>query len=94
MRNSVLLISSLLFLIPSTSADDWVFPKGAVLEELWNNGDFTEGVAVRRDGQVFFSDILRDPKKAWSDSAVRSPHQANTSLFVRQWKEQRVVLHS
>ncbi len=40
-----------------------VFPDGAVLEELWNEGDFTEGVAVRADGIVFFSDILRDPEK-------------------------------
>lgn len=47
----------------SASAEDWVFPDGAKLEELWNDGDFTEGVAVRKDGMVFFSDILRDPEK-------------------------------
>ena len=43
--------------------DDWVIPENAKLEELWNEGDFTEGVAVRSDGMVFFSDILRDPAK-------------------------------
>jgi len=32
------------------------------LELLWNDGEFTEGVAVRSDGMVFFSDIARDPQ--------------------------------
>ncbi|MCR9201924.1 MAG: SMP-30/gluconolactonase/LRE family protein [Planctomycetaceae bacterium] len=31
------------------------------LQLLWNEGEFTEGVAVRSDGMVFFSDIARDP---------------------------------
>lgn len=38
-----------------------LIPDGARLEELWNAGEFTEGVAVRSDGQVFFSDIATDP---------------------------------
>lgn len=38
-------------------ASEKVFPEGAVLEELWSKGEFTEGVAVRSDGLVFFSDI-------------------------------------
>jgi gluconolactonase len=36
---------------------DPVFRDKAQLKELWNEGEFTEGVAVRSDGQVFFSDI-------------------------------------
>ncbi|MFN9970887.1 MAG: SMP-30/gluconolactonase/LRE family protein, partial [Phycisphaerae bacterium] len=38
-----------------------VFSNGPILEELWNEGEFTEGVAVRSDGLVFFSDIPSDP---------------------------------
>lgn len=38
-------------------AADPIFPEGAVLETLWNEGEFTEGVATRADGVVFFSDI-------------------------------------
>lgn len=45
----------------STCSGGDIFPADAQLKELWNEGDFTEGVAVRADGQVFFSDILRDP---------------------------------
>ncbi len=48
---------------PSTLIGGEVFPDGVDVKELWNDGDFTEGVAVRADGMVFFSDILRDPEK-------------------------------
>ncbi|MFV0445834.1 MAG: SMP-30/gluconolactonase/LRE family protein [Planctomycetaceae bacterium] len=34
-----------------------VVPEDAHLEELWNEGEFTEGVAVAPDGMVYFSDI-------------------------------------
>lgn len=34
-----------------------LFPDDAKLEELWNEGEFTEGVAVAPDGTVYFSDI-------------------------------------
>ncbi len=34
-----------------------VFPETARLEQLWNEGSFTEGVAVDFSGMVFFSDI-------------------------------------
>ena len=40
---------------------DPLVPAGRQIEELWNEGEFTEGVAVRADGVVFFSDITRDP---------------------------------
>lgn len=49
------------FLRPAPAGE--IFPPDAKLQQLWNEGDFTEGVAVRADGQVFFSDILRDPKQ-------------------------------
>lgn len=42
-------------------ANDALIPDGRQPEELWNKGEFTEGVAVRGDGMVFFSDITRDP---------------------------------
>lgn len=34
-----------------------ILPQGAVLEEIWNEGEFTEGVAVAPDGGIYFSDI-------------------------------------
>ncbi|GAB4157502.1 MAG: SMP-30/gluconolactonase/LRE family protein [Planctomycetaceae bacterium] len=40
---------------PSGSSD--IIIKGAKLETLWNEGDFTEGVAVDRNGLIYFSDI-------------------------------------
>lgn len=37
--------------------DAQVFEPGAALTELWNEGEFTEGVAAGPDGRIFFSDI-------------------------------------
>ena len=37
-----------------------IVPANAELEELWNEGEFTEGVAVSPDGTLYFSDISRD----------------------------------
>lgn len=34
-----------------------VFPAGMPPEELWNEGEFTEGVAAGPDGRIYFSDI-------------------------------------
>ncbi len=45
----------------SMHADDGVFAIDAEPELLWNGGEFTEGVAARSDGMVFFSDIPSDP---------------------------------
>ena len=39
------------------TAAERVFPPAASPEVLWNEGDFTEGVAARPDGVIFFSDI-------------------------------------
>ncbi|MGH7127484.1 MAG: SMP-30/gluconolactonase/LRE family protein [Planctomycetaceae bacterium] len=42
---------------PEPSGDEAVLPSGAKLEELWNDGEFTEGAAVGPDGAIYFSDI-------------------------------------
>ena len=39
------------------TGDAAILPKDAQLEELWNEGEFTEGVAVAPDGMIYFSDI-------------------------------------
>ena len=59
---------------------DGIFPEGVEPEELWNEGDFTEGVAVRSDGMVFFSDILRDPAKP-GQILKFSPATGKTTVF-------------
>lgn len=38
-------------------ANAQVFPAGKPPEELWNEGEFTEGVAAGPDGRIYFSDI-------------------------------------
>lgn len=61
MKHAVLLL--LLFAACSTAItaqETNLIPQDAVLKELWDAGEFTEGVAVRSDGQVFFSDIATD----------------------------------
>lgn len=40
-----------------------ILSEDSVLEELWNQGEFTEGVAVAPDGTICFSDISRSPDK-------------------------------
>jgi gluconolactonase len=47
---------------PATGSPD-VVPAGARLEEVWNAGEFTEGVAVAPDGTIYFSDIPRGDAK-------------------------------
>lgn len=42
------------------SGDPDVIPPDARVETLWNEGAFTEGVAVAPDGAMFFSDIPSD----------------------------------
>ncbi len=44
------------------SGDPSILPAGAKLERLWNEGEFTEGVAVAKDGLVYFSDIAIEAK--------------------------------
>jgi len=38
-----------------------ILPPDARLELLWNEGEFTEGVAAGPDGGIYFSDISRSP---------------------------------
>ena len=61
-------------------AADRVFAEGTVPEELWNHGEFTEGVAVRSDGLVFFSDIHLDPAKP-GQILVFDPATKQTSVY-------------
>lgn len=44
------------------SGDPTILPVGAKLERLWNEGEFTEGVAVSKAGLVYFSDIAIEAK--------------------------------
>ena len=39
------------------TGDPSIVPEGAKVEELWNEGSFTEGVAAAPDGVMYFSDI-------------------------------------
>ncbi|MBL6763478.1 MAG: SMP-30/gluconolactonase/LRE family protein [Verrucomicrobiae bacterium] len=45
------------------SGSERILPASARLEELWNEGEFTEGVAAGPDGRIYFSDISRSPDK-------------------------------
>ena len=46
--------------LQSPSGDAAVLPPQSRLVEIWNQGEFTEGVAVAADGTVYFSDIAFD----------------------------------
>ncbi|MGB0580092.1 MAG: SMP-30/gluconolactonase/LRE family protein [Limisphaerales bacterium] len=41
------------------SGSSAILPPNAQLEELWDDGEFTEGVSVAPDGRIYFSDISR-----------------------------------
>lgn len=87
MRNLCLTITFTVLLVPPfAEAEDRVFPNGAALEELWNQGEFTEGVAVRSDGQVFFSDIARDPEVKGRILQF-DPRTKTTSVFIADSKK-------
>jgi gluconolactonase len=45
------------------AGDPAVLPPDSKLEELWNEGEFTEGVAVNSKGMIYFSDIAFDVDK-------------------------------
>lgn len=44
------------------NGDPAVVDSAMKVEELWNDGEFTEGVAVSKDNKVFFSDIAMSGK--------------------------------
>jgi gluconolactonase len=66
MRSGPLLLLVLVLLSPTAclaaeNADSWqTLFNGEDLEELWNEGSFTEGVAAGPDGAIYFSDIPSD----------------------------------
>ncbi len=45
---------------PAPSGDAAILPSDSRLEQLWNEGQFTEGPAVAPDGTIYFSDIPKD----------------------------------
>lgn len=64
-------------------AEERVFVPDSGPEELWNEGEFTEGVAVRSDGLVFFSDIPSDPMKT-GQVLVHDPATGKTRVYCEQ----------
>ncbi|MEW4489085.1 SMP-30/gluconolactonase/LRE family protein [Thalassoglobus sp. JC818] len=70
-----------------------VFAPDTELELLWNDGEFTEGVAVGPDGRIYFSDIARterpgkimrfDPKTGKTDVFCSDSGQSNGLMFDR-----------
>lgn len=64
---------------PAARSDPSIVPQGAQLEPLWNEGAFTEGVAVAPDGTIYFSDIALD---ASPGRILRfDPRTRETSVF-------------
>ena len=62
------------------TGDPAVLPAGGALEELWNEGSFTEGVAPAPDGTIYFSDIPFDEKT--SGRVLRfDPKTGKTTVF-------------
>lgn len=59
-----------------------IIPPDAHLEELWNEGEFTEGVAAGPDGLIYFSDIPHD--RATPGRILRfDPHTRTTVVHCR-----------
>ncbi|MCA9043188.1 MAG: SMP-30/gluconolactonase/LRE family protein [Planctomycetaceae bacterium] len=87
-RTAVVL--SLLSLVRLAHAGD-IFGENPELEQLWNEGTFTEGVAVAKDGRVYFSDISRgdepgrvlrfDPATSKTDVYCADSGQSNGLMF-------------
>ncbi len=79
---SVKFVSIALIAATSSSmrADDGVFAVNAEPELLWDGGEFTEGVAARSDGLIFFSDIPSDPATA-GRILMFNPATRNTQVF-------------
>jgi len=75
------------------SGDAAILPPEARLETLWEQGEFTEGVAVAPDGRIYFSDIARgenpgrilrfDPKSKETDVFCPDSGQSNGLMFDR-----------
>ena len=81
----------------SPTGDPRILPAKARCELLWNEGEFTEGVAVAKDGKVYFSDIAImaknpgrimqfDPATGKTDVYVADSGQSNGLFFDRRGK--------
>ena len=55
----------LTIVIPAFAADSSIIASGAKLEKLGGGYEFTEGPAVDRDGNVFFTDQPNDRIVKW-----------------------------
>src|SRR3954463_8849027 len=93
-RLTVMVLVPFLGSCPAAGADD-VVPAGARPELLWNEGEFTEGVAPAKDGLVYFSDIgiggkspgrimKFDPKTGKTAVHVAASGQSNGLFFDRR----------
>ncbi len=79
MRLTALFASLLLVAGPALAEP--IFPAGTPPEELWNSGEFTEGVAAGPDGKIYFSDIGIAGTRA--GTIVRfDPATGKSSVFV------------
>jgi gluconolactonase len=65
----------------SPTGDSSIIPTGATLERLWNEGEFTEGVAVSKNGLVYFSDIAIEAKNPGRIMKF-DPATGKTTVFV------------
>jgi len=63
------------------TGDPAIIPAGARLERLWNEGEFTEGVAVAKNGMVYFSDIAIEAKNPGRIMKF-DPASGKTSVYV------------
>ena len=61
-------------------AADGIFGDNAEPKLLWQGGEFTEGVAARSDGLIFFSDIPSGPQTA-GRILVFNPATERTQIF-------------
>lgn len=87
--SSVMLVATL-----ASRADDPIVPPDAALEQLWNEGEFTEGVAAAPDGSIYFSDIPRannvgrvlkfDPANATTSVHCADSGKSNGLMFDRK----------
>jgi len=78
------------------TGDIAIIPAGAKLETLWEEGAFTEGVAVAPDGTIYFSDIPSDsspgqiykfdPATGETNSVCRDSAKSNGLMFDRDGK--------
>lgn len=75
------------------SGDSSIIPAASKLVELWNEGQFTEGVAVSPEGRIYFSDISRgdtpgrilkfDPATKLTSVFCADSKQSNGLMFDR-----------